>query len=255
MKINLHTHTLRCGHGHSTDEEMVLAAIENGYTKLGFSDHTPFPYDNGYINPTKMGMDELDGYIASVLSLKEKYKDQIEILLGLECEWVPRFLPFLRETRAQMDYLIFGNHGDGSVGEPYAGELKTPEELEAYTQTAVDAMESGLFLYMAHPDLMLYKYPGMDDAAEAICRQLCREANRLHVPLEYNTLGFFKKPKGGTLGYPCNAFWEIAAEENIRAVVGIDAHAAKHFAVSDFDGARNKLLGMGITVLDDPTLI
>ena len=43
MKVNLHTHTYRCGHAEGTEEEYVLAAIENGYVKLGFSDHTPFP--------------------------------------------------------------------------------------------------------------------------------------------------------------------------------------------------------------------
>jgi histidinol phosphatase-like PHP family hydrolase len=112
MKVNLHTHTYRCRHAKGTDEEYVLAAIDAGYDKLGFADHTPFPYENGFFNDDKMLVEELPDYIDSVLTLKEKYRGQIEILLGLECEAVPEFFPFLKEMKQKMDYLILGSHGD-----------------------------------------------------------------------------------------------------------------------------------------------
>lgn len=252
MKINLHTHTERCGHASGADEEFVIAAIAAGFTTLGFSDHTPFPYEDGYVNGTKMLPEELDRYISSVLSLKEKYRDQIEILLGLECESVPRFFPYLRQISKDMDYLILGNHADWSVGEVYAGNLKTPDQLEKYVQTAVEGMESGLFLYLAHPDLMLGGYPVFDDAAKQLSRQLCREANRLGMPLEYNLYGLFKGVKAGCLGYPYTPFWEIAAEENIRAVVGVDAHLPRNLTEADMEGAERLLRSLGITVLKDP---
>ncbi|MFR5796189.1 MAG: PHP domain-containing protein [Christensenellales bacterium] len=44
MKANYHTHTARCGHATGTDEDYVLAAIEQGFDELGFSDHVPWPY-------------------------------------------------------------------------------------------------------------------------------------------------------------------------------------------------------------------
>lgn len=252
MKVNLHTHTARCGHAAGTDEAYVLAAIEAGYTKLGFSDHTPFPYGNGYVNGTKMLPEELPGYVESVLSLKEKYKDQIEILLGLECESVPRFFPYLRELKENMDYLILGNHGDWSVGQPYFGRIDQPEQLHQYAESAVEGMESGLFLYLAHPDLMLNGYPEFDQEAKAVSRQLCREANRLNLPLEYNLLGKSRgKPKNG-LGYTLREFWEIAAEENVRAVVGVDAHEPEAFLQTDPEAAQAMLRSMGITVIEDP---
>lgn len=254
MKVNLHTHTARCGHAIGTDEEYVLAAIEAGYTRLGFSDHTPFPYEDGYVNSTKMRPEELDGYIQSVLSLKEKYRDQIQILLGLECESVPRFFPYLKEISRDMDYLLLGNHGDWSVSEPYAGNLKEPKQLEQYVQTAVEGMESGLFLYLAHPDLMLGGYPVFDDAARELSRQLCREANRLGMPVEYNLYGLTKKGKAGCLGYPYTPFWEIAAEENVQAVVGVDAHRPANLLSSDFSDGHKLLRSLGISVLEDPLL-
>lgn len=64
MKANYHTHTARCGHAEGTDEEYVLAAIERGFDELGFSDHVPWPYKNGYVHPTvRMHISQMPGNI------------------------------------------------------------------------------------------------------------------------------------------------------------------------------------------------
>ena len=75
MKANYHTHTARCGHAEGTDEEYVLAAIERGFDELGFSDHVPWPYKNGYVHPTvRMHISQMPEYLASVRALAEKYR-------------------------------------------------------------------------------------------------------------------------------------------------------------------------------------
>lgn len=250
LKVNLHTHTARCHHALGTDEEYVLAAIQAGYTKLGFSDHTPFPYIDGYVNCDKMTMDELEGYISSVLSLREKYRGQIEILLGLECEAVPEFFPFLAEMKEKTDYLIFGNHGDKRF-EPFSGWIREPARLGTYLESCVRGMETGLFLYLAHPDLMFASYPVFDDTAASVSRELCRNAKKLGIPLEYNMNGLIRR-KDNVLGYPYPGFWQIAAEENCTAVVGVDAHCPNRFLEADVAGARVFLTELGMTVLDDP---
>ena len=84
FKRNYHTHTVRCHHASGTDEDYVLAAIEAGLTTLGFSEHTPYPSDSdGY----RMPFEEVGDYIDSLLALREKYKNKIEILIGLESEY------------------------------------------------------------------------------------------------------------------------------------------------------------------------
>ena len=70
--------------------------------------------------------------------------------------------------------------------------------------------------------------------------------------LKYNLYGLQKKIKPGCLGYPYTPFWEIAAEENVRACVGVDAHRPENFRDSDFTGAQEMLRGLGILVLEDP---
>lgn len=254
MKVNLHTHTTRCYHAAGADEEYVLAAIEAGYDKLGFADHTPFPYKDGYRAGDKMEIDMLEGYIESVLGLKEKYKDKIEILLGLECEVVPEFYDFLWDCRRRMDYLIIGNHGDKRV-EPFFGKMTTLKEIEHYTDLAIEGMETGLFLYLAHPDLMFNSFSVFCDTCEKLSRDICRASNRLKIPVEYNLLGLQKVKKPGCFGYPVHRFWEIAAEENVTAVIGVDAHRPAHLLEADLPGTKTMLEGMGITVLEDPTVL
>ena len=70
MKANYHTHTFRCHHARETEREYVEAAIENGIQVLGFSDHTPYLFDEDHSQHIRMRMDELDEYISTVLDLK-----------------------------------------------------------------------------------------------------------------------------------------------------------------------------------------
>ena len=79
---NYHSHTARCGHAWGTDDAFVRAAIEAGFQVLGFSEHSPWPFADGY-QPIdarqRIKVEELDSYIAAIQALKEKYKDRIQI--------------------------------------------------------------------------------------------------------------------------------------------------------------------------------
>ena len=77
MPANFHTHTLFCD-GKSTPEEVVLAAIEKGFSAIGFSGHGYTPFDTSYC------MNDTAGYVAEVKHLKEKYKNAIQVYLGVE---------------------------------------------------------------------------------------------------------------------------------------------------------------------------
>lgn len=78
-KQNLHTHT-SYDHGKDTVEEMVQTALAKGFTTLGFSGHGT----NRPLAPTSMSSSAAIAYKKAVLEAKEKYKNQIEIFLGIE---------------------------------------------------------------------------------------------------------------------------------------------------------------------------
>ena len=82
MLYNYHTHTTFCD-GKTPAEEMVQKAIEFGLSELGFSGHSYTPFD---LEPC-MTLEGTEEYKKQINSLKEKYKDKIKILLGIEYEY------------------------------------------------------------------------------------------------------------------------------------------------------------------------
>ena len=85
---NLHTHTTYCD-GKLSAEEMIKAAIEMGGDSIGFSEHSFVPFDREY----SMSLEDTPKYINEINDLKEKYKGQIEVFLGLEMDYFTDTLP------------------------------------------------------------------------------------------------------------------------------------------------------------------
>ena len=255
---NYHTHTERCGHAWGADEEFVQAAIEAGYTTLGFSEHSPWPFADGYQeidSRQRMPFDGLDSYLRDMKALKEKYKDQIEIKIGLECEYFPRYFDWLKTVRPSVDYLLLGVHcseHDEHLTHYYA-RYNTPEQVEEYLRCALAGMESGLFAYLAHPDLCLGDNPDYDEVCKNAVHSICRKAKQLDMPLEYNLYGIDKQSRGRQkgLGYPCRIFWETAAEYGCRAIIGVDAHRPIHLNRQRYLDARAFLESLGLTIMEE----
>ena len=254
---NYHTHTPRCHHASGSEEDYIRTAIRCGYDILGFSDHAPWPYAGGFISDCRMLPAELPGYVSTLRGLRAQYQDQIHLHIGLEAEYFPRYLSWMKETAEQygLEYLIFGNHfrETEELGD-YFGACRTPAQLERYTEYAISAMESGLYCCFAHPDLCLNHYPVFDAAAERCLRQLCEAAVRTQTPLEYNLLGEARcaeEDHRQDLGYTTEYFWRIAAEYPVTAIVGCDAHLVKSLeVVPHLLEIKTKLRADGITVLD-----
>lgn len=249
MKFNLHTHTARCKHATDADEQYVEHAIRVGYDDLGFSDHGPLLYTDGFVSRIRMGIDEIGDYLGSIAALKARYRGQIRLHAGFEYESFPAFYSFLRnEILPKVDYLILGNHFDQDERTGlYFGACHTPTDARLYLSRTVEGMQSGLYRYLAHPDLFLYAYPAFDEAAREVSRELCRASKALRMPLEYNLLGLEKQRNGVPgLGYPCRSFWEIAAEEDVTAVIGVDAHSADALLSGDYEAADAYLASLGI---------
>lgn len=253
---NYHTHTARCLHAKNTDEEYVLAALESGFTTLGFSDHTPWPYSDGYVSGIRMSAAQLSEYVQSIRQLKEKYQGKIQLYVGLECEAFPQYFPWIREQKEALglDYLILGSHLSSEKEEGHFFVQSThPDQLKLYTEMTLAAMESRLFACLAHPEVALSNYPVFDAACVEMSEQICRKALELHLPLEYNLQGNHYRAIGNYhgVGYPCTCFWEIAARTGNQAIIGVDAHNAEMMTWSRrVHTARQYLEGLGMTVLD-----
>ena len=222
MIANYHTHTPRCRHANGTEEEYVRSAINSGLKILGFSDHTPYWFPGEYYSHMRMYPDELQEYCSCIRTLQDKYAGRLQIHLGLEVEYYPAyFQELMSRLRDQgIEYCLLGQHWLGSeIGEPYCGKPTEDERsLQRYCDQVIEAMNTGIFTYLAHPDLI--HFVGENRIYQKHMRRLCREANACGVPLEINLMGL-------TTGrnYPDQRFWQVAGEENCRCVIGCDAHS------------------------------
>lgn len=224
MKSNFHTHTLRCNHAVGAERDYVECAAKAGFEILGMSDHTPWPGPEG----VGMKLAELPDYVNTLRALRNEYADRLTLKIGLECEYSRKHISWLRDTKAEMlDYIIMGNHFTGSGDEiRYFGGVTDAAGLNDYLKATVEGLETGLYSYLAHPELCLRAYPQWDKAAADVCRELARACRDLNVPVEYNLEGVRASRKGNHPGicYPNRHFWDIAAEEGCIAIIGYDAH-------------------------------
>ncbi len=222
MTYNLHTHTVRCRHASGTDREYVENAIKGGLKTLGFSDHSPYVFKDGYYSGYRMLPNELDEYVKSIQELKSEYKNDIEILIGLEAEYYPEFFrAFLDLIRPYpIDYMILGQHfRKNEMDCPYGSARRTGDEgvLMEYVYQVIEGMKTGAFTYLAHPDMIHFREN--EEIENKAWKILCENAIQYDVPLEINLLGIRDHRH-----YPYNGFWKIAGETKAPVVIGADAH-------------------------------
>jgi histidinol-phosphatase (PHP family) len=109
--FNLHTHT-RFSDGSDSPEEYVKEAVRQGFSTLGFTDHSPVPFPNTFA----LHLEKLGNYCQEISDLKKKYTSQsesgIDILLGLEIDYIPGITTPIADYRRDypFDYVIGSVH-------------------------------------------------------------------------------------------------------------------------------------------------
>ena len=251
---NYHTHTCRCGHASGTDREYVEKAVAEGFSVFGFSDHSPWPYED-FRSRIRMDASELDSYIGSISELKREFSGSIDLRIGLECEYFPGYISWLRDIIAEkdLDYVILGNHFmlDERTG-IYAGSITEAKDMYDYLDISIKALETGLYAYFAHPDLVFTSVGEFDDVCRDVSLRICEASKALGIPLEYNLLGERKRSAGmfRGLGYPCHEFWEIVREEEADVIIGLDAHSPDHVEMAFMQEEAGRLKAEGFNILD-----
>ena len=253
MIANYHTHTPRCNHASGSEEAYVRCALEAGMGTLGFSDHTPYLFPNGYYSTFRMFPDELAGYVSAVEAARKRHEKEIQIHLGVEAEYYPKFFgEMVKMVRDQgIEYMLLGQHMlyDELEGISTAPATADPVLLRQYCNQTIDAMYTGLFTYFAHPDIM--NFAGDEKIYRQEMGRLCRAAKACDLPLEINLLGLQLKRQ-----YPCERFWEIVAEEGCKVVMGVDAHKPEALLDRDAERQGRELAArFGLEVLDTIPLV
>lgn len=246
LKTNYHTHTMLCNHAEGMPEDYVQEAIALGYEEIGITDHNPIPVEflggqaflENWCHRNMSYNVYRNIYLPIMKEIKEKYKNEIRIYSGLECEYLPEHSEYYENLRKDLDYLNLGIHffpHQGKILSSYAHV--SHKTIGAYASIAKTAMNSGLFKIFVHPDLFLFDYK--DEQGKRTFDQHCLDASRSiietailnDVYLEINVNGIENSKRFRNSEewlYPNYEFWKVVREyPEAKVVIGVDAHELK----------------------------
>ena len=208
--MDLHTHTLACGHAYNTLYEMARSASEKGVPLFGSSDHAPampgschkYYFTNFRVIPrTLFGMPLLMGAELNITD----FDGQVD-------------LP--QDILRKMDYVIASLHVP----------CITPGTARENTDALIGAMKNPYVKIIGHPD---------DDRYPLEYERLIPAALEYGVALEVNNSSF--NPRSGRQNAAKNvARWlEIARAHRLPIILGSDAHI--YYDVGDVSMAEKMI--------------
>jgi histidinol-phosphatase (PHP family) len=252
MIIDYHTHHNRCGHAVGTIEDYILRGMEIGVHQLGVSDHMPLFHCKEATHHPGLAMteEELPRYVEEVLRLKLKYKGDIDVLLGIEADYIAGWE---EETARRLggvpwDYVIGSVHYLGDWDLFDSRQLHRWKERPAvqiyddYYRAVARAAKSGLFDVIGHFDGIKRYGPPPIEGEWAMQRYALQAAAQSGVALELNTSGL--RQTVGSM-YPDLRVLEECRRLGVPLTIGSDAHHPRHVAAG-YDEALSMLAEAGI---------
>jgi histidinol-phosphatase (PHP family) len=239
MNADYHMHTPLCHHATGSPAEYAREAVRKGLPEIGFADHNPMPerYDDW-----RMDLADMPRYLEMVEEGRAVVPE-LPIRLGLECDYLPGMEGWIEKLAgmADWDYLIGSVHyltPDWAVDNPaYVGryrEMPAEELWSMYWSAAEKCARSGLFDFIAHPDLV--KIFGarprgdLDRFYEPVVKALAETGGAFEI----NTAGL-RKPVHEL--YPAPGFLKLARSAGVPLVINSDAHMPEQVGM-DFEAGR-----------------
>lgn len=228
IQCDYHMHTPLCRHASGPMEAYIEHAIELGLREIGFSDHNPLP--RGLAANVRMREDELDYYISRVLDLRFQYRGKIDVLLGLELDYLEGLEGYLEQqvTKYPWDYVIGSIHfldAECRVGSwPRAFGGSTADLYARYFELMGNLVRSGLCDIIAHFDVPKRAGHRAEQADDKL-RTILDEVKRADLCVEINTSGYRHPELPTPEPYPGLAIVEQLLAHGVPLTVNSDAHA------------------------------
>lgn len=259
---NFHSHTQYCD-GKATAEEIVKRAIELKFESLGFSGHAPVPHGEEWC----MTFESLPEYKKHILELKEKYKNDITLYLGLEIDYIPgitkSFDWYMNEY--DLDYNIGSIHivkvpevdKYWFIDGPKKGYLNGLKELfnndirkatKAFYEQSMEMIETQKPQVIGHIDkVIMHSYSDLISPNSNwhwdLLKTTLDTAKKHDSIVEINTRGIYSGKYPFT--YPDNKAIEYCHKNNIRLMVNSDSHHPNDLD-KEFDNTFNYLKNIGV---------
>lgn len=253
VTADCHLHSCHSGDSDTPMESMILSGISKGLTTMCFTEHHDLNYPDSPDEAGDIFLLNADSYLYELACLKEKYKDKIRILFGLELGLQP---DILRENAVfakahEYDFIIGSTHicrgRDPYYPDFFDGRSEEAAYREYFEEVLANIRKFSNFDVCGHPDYVVrygphkdqeYTYEKYRDILDEILKTLLEKEKGL----ELNTGGI----KSGMRDFhPCTAvlrrYRELGGE---LITIGSDSHDAAHIA-EEFDRAAEVLKECG----------
>ncbi|KAI9010465.1 Polymerase/histidinol phosphatase-like protein [Phycomyces nitens] len=134
MPFSYHSHSGQfCHHGYGMLEDVVKQAIRKGFKVYGLSEHMP-RFDSNHLYPEEIEANcttstlstTYAAFLVEARRLQEVYKDQIELLIGAEIEFIdPSYADHVRDLQEEhkIDYVVGSLHHTHTIPIDFSNEL------------------------------------------------------------------------------------------------------------------------------------
>ena len=266
INYNFHQHS-NFSDGDFPPEDYVNNAIELGFSAIGFTEHSPLPFDN----PFSLKQKNIHEYIKTIDVLKAKYADKINIYRALEMDYIPRMSTNFDywKNACKTDYLIGSVHliappntdelwfTDGPKHETYDqgledffdGDIKLA--VRTYYHQVNQMIETQSFDVLGHFDkIKMHNQDRFFTEDELWYQKLIDECLDLvkqkNLIVEVNTRGIYKKRSKSL--FPDDIALQKVKKLNIPILISSDAHKPNELNLG-FAETRIKLIEMGFSEL------
>ena len=258
-------HTVFCD-GYAKPEDYVLKAIELNMKSIGFSGHAPLHFPNDWA----MKEEKLEDYVNELIRLKNKYKNDIPIYIGIEADYIPGVVTDANEIKKKynLDYIIGSIHLvgkddinnlwfiDGPIEDFDEGIKKlfnndVKKAVEAYFKQTIEMINFYKPDIIGHLDKIKMNnknrfFNEEEDWYKELVYELIDCIVKNDVIIEINTRGIYKKK----VAEPFPSFWIIkyASEKGAKFIINSDTHKPDEI-IMEFDNVYNNVKNLGINKL------
>ncbi len=250
---DFHMHSSFSGDSQTPMEDMIQKGIELGLTHMCFTEHNDFDFPITEETPKGMFDLNVDAYLYDLLGFREKYKDKISILFGIELGLQPQVLRqnSILAKSYDFDFIIGSSHICNKKDPYFPPFYEGRSEEEAYREYFESILENikkfSNFDVYGHLDYVVrygpnkdhnYSYTKYRDIIDAILELLID----MGKGLEINTGGL----KSGLKEFhPCTDILKRYKELGGEIItIGSDAHTCDVLA-AHFDRAYEVLKACG----------
>lgn len=251
MRADVHMHSNFSHDSECTPEQMILGAINKGLEVICFTDH----YDKDDFAWGREDVFDPEEYFKVMKPLQEKYKNQIDMRIGVEIGMQPYLEPFYREfvKKYPFDFVIGSVHCIRKSDIAFGEIFKNYTDEEVYRMTLEETLED-VKLYddfdtLGHLDYMTrygktreqeYSYSKYSDIIDEILKVIIRKEKGLELNMAGLKYGLpYAHPHMDVL----KRYRELGGE---IITIGADGHKPEHIAY-DFHKVSDILKASGFT--------